>query len=228
MKEVIERAYFRIGKNERYYDALRNNCEHFVTWCICGLKVSLQVKSWPIALYFLIEGSLYSCREKIKDAGIQSLLLMIAANASDELAGLICENSELIGFGLAIAIEAGMAVYNIYRAVNHCETSSEFFVEFFNIVAKAACRLGAGFVGSSAGAAVGGPLLSFIGGAVGAAACGPLLSFIGGAIGASIGNLVGFMIGRAYEDFVHWIKQNIKLWHFSDWSCIAEFWNSGK
>ena len=185
MDQAIKRA--RSRKGETYYDALRNNCEHFVTWCICGLRVSLQVKRWSTALYSFIAGSLDWCIKKAKDAGIP-LLLKIAANASDELAGWICENSELIGFGLAIAIEAGMAGYNIYRAFHHCKTTSEFFVELFNIVAKAVCRLGFGIVGSYVGAAAGGPLLSFVLGAAGAGA----------------GHLIAHWIGWCYENCFYW------------------------
>jgi len=145
--------------------------------------VSLQVKRWSIALYSFIAGPLDWCIKKAKDISTP-LLLKIAANASDELAGWICENSELVGFGLAIAIEAGMAGYNIYRAFYHCKTTSEFFVELLNIVAKAVCRLGFGIVGSCFGAAAGGPLLSFILGAAGAGA----------------GHLIAHCIGWFYEN----------------------------
>lgn len=39
----IERALSRLG--EAQYNALLNNCEHFVTWCIQGFPYSTQVQS---------------------------------------------------------------------------------------------------------------------------------------------------------------------------------------
>ncbi len=41
--ESVERAYSRLGENA--YSVLFNNCEHFVNWCIFGVKYSQQVVS---------------------------------------------------------------------------------------------------------------------------------------------------------------------------------------
>ena len=43
VETVIQRALSREG--EHRYELWENNCEHFVMWCICGFKVSLQVPS---------------------------------------------------------------------------------------------------------------------------------------------------------------------------------------
>lgn len=40
VEEIIERARKRIKEDS--YHPMRNNCEHFVMWCLCGLNVSPQ------------------------------------------------------------------------------------------------------------------------------------------------------------------------------------------
>ncbi|XP_031574626.1 uncharacterized protein LOC116308361 [Actinia tenebrosa] len=44
VKKVTKRAKKR--KDEQTYDPLKNNCEHFATWCKCGLNISLQARLW--------------------------------------------------------------------------------------------------------------------------------------------------------------------------------------
>ncbi len=41
---VLRRARSRLGENA--YDVLRNNCEHFVHWCLRGRPYSAQVARW--------------------------------------------------------------------------------------------------------------------------------------------------------------------------------------
>lgn len=40
-KKILDNARSRLG--EKGYDLLRNNCEHFVTWCLFGKAVSTQI-----------------------------------------------------------------------------------------------------------------------------------------------------------------------------------------
>ena len=40
VEDVIERAQSREG--EKFYHLMKNNCESFVMWCLCDLKISLQ------------------------------------------------------------------------------------------------------------------------------------------------------------------------------------------
>jgi hypothetical protein len=40
--EVVARARSRLGENA--YDVLRNNCEHFCSWCLIGASSSPQVE----------------------------------------------------------------------------------------------------------------------------------------------------------------------------------------
>jgi len=39
-EEVINRAKKRVDEDS--YDPMRNNCESFVLWCLCGLNISPQ------------------------------------------------------------------------------------------------------------------------------------------------------------------------------------------
>lgn len=183
--EVIERA--RSRKGEPCYDFLKNNCEHFVTWCKCGLNVSLQVKSWYVwarDLFYSLTGGLYNSAVK---GG--ALLITIAANASDEVASFISANIDWLGFVIGILIELGWARYQIYKAFKyHKKTKREFLTKLVESVAKPICRLGGGIGGSLLGPAV-------------CPAGGLLSSFIGGAIGAGLGHLLGVAITWSFERF---------------------------
>lgn len=172
MEEVISRACKR--RNENRYDFLKNNCEQFVTWSMCGLKVSLQVKSWYIwfreVVYSVFAGAFNWFGKKVNEKVISPLLIKLAANASDEVAGFICENTEDIGFVLAISIEAGLATYEILKARNdRSQTREESKTKLVDVVAKAVCRLSFGITCSLLGSVAGGPLASLSAGAGGAA-----------------------------------------------------------
>lgn len=183
VEERIERAYTRLGEN--FYDVLKNNCQHFVTWSMCGLKVSLQVKSWYLTArevgYSVFTGLYDSGRKKVVP-----ILIKLLANFSDEMAAAISKNALYVGYGLAIAMEAGLAGYELYKAFKFCNTKEEFYTKLVDIVAKAACRLGFGIVGSCVGAAAG-----------------PVASLVVGAIGAGLGHLFGAMIGWWYENYTY-------------------------
>jgi hypothetical protein len=43
-EEVVRRARLRLGENR--YHPLKNNCEHFCEWCVCGEPRSFQVDRW--------------------------------------------------------------------------------------------------------------------------------------------------------------------------------------
>lgn len=40
--DVVARALSRLGENA--YDVMRNNCEHFCAWCLCGVARSPQIE----------------------------------------------------------------------------------------------------------------------------------------------------------------------------------------
>lgn len=181
MTEVIKRARSRV--NETWYDLLKNNCEHFVTWCKCGLSVSRQVKSWYLWTREVVYSVIVGLYDYVKKKAVP-LLIKIAANASDEVAGLICAHSELVGLVLGISLEAGLAIHEIYKAFYYTKTSREFWSKLVDVVAKAVCRLGGGYLGSWLGTMMGGLLGSLI--------C--------GAIGAGLGHIVGAFISWCFEN----------------------------
>ena len=188
VEKVIARAFTRLGEN--WYDMLKNNCEHFVTWSICGLKVSLQIEQWYLTArevaYSAFTGLYDFGRNKTKEK-VLPLLIKLLAMGSDEVATFISKNALYVGYGLAILMEAGLAGHEIYKAYTHCKTTEEFKVKFVDIVAKAACRLGCGIVGSYFGPKV-------------FSAAAPIASLVGGAIGAGLGHLFGALIGWWYEN----------------------------
>ena len=188
VEEVIARASKRLGEN--CYDILKNNCEHFVTWSMCGLKVSLQIEQWYLTArevaYSAFTG-LYDFGRNITTKKVLPLLIKLQANVSDEVASFINENALYVGYGLAILMEAGLAGYEMYKSWTYCKTTEEFKLKFVDIVAKAACRLGFGIVGSCIGTAV-------------CPAAAPIASLVGGAIGAGLGHLFGALIGWWYEN----------------------------
>jgi hypothetical protein len=49
--EVVRRARSRLGENR--YHVLRNNCEHFCEWCVCGEHRSYQVDRLMARALFL-------------------------------------------------------------------------------------------------------------------------------------------------------------------------------
>ena len=194
IEEVIKRARSRVG--ESYYDFLKNNCEHFVTWSMCGLKVSLQVKSWYMMLRELMYSATAGGRDSITKVGCEKLvpvIIKIVANISDDAALFMAKASPYVAYGLGIAIESGLVIYGIRKAIKQREegilikTDEEFNAKIVEIVAKALGRVSCGIAGSIIGAA-----------AVPVAA--PVASLVGGAIGAFVGHYVGAIIGWVYEN----------------------------
>ncbi|XP_068713677.1 uncharacterized protein [Montipora foliosa] len=186
--EVIERARSRI--NETCYDFLKNNCEHFVTWCKCGLNVSRQVESWYLWAREVVYSVFAGVHDFVKKIAFVPLLIKIAANASDEIAGFIRTHSEMMGFGFGILLEAGWASYQIYKAFKHTKTSREFRSKLVDVGAKAVCRLGGGILGSFLGLLI-------------CPAGGLAASLVGGAIGAGLGHLLGALIAWLFENLAY-------------------------
>ena len=176
--EVIERARKRL--NETHYDLLKNNCEHFVTWSMCGLKVSLQVKSWYIwlreAAYSAFAGAYDCIRKKVSDEAIIPFLIKAIANISDECAGFLCRNAQFLGYGIAFLMEAGLACYEISKARNdHVLTSEEYNAKWYDVVLKAGFRFFCGMGGSLFGGWYWGTIAG---------------SLLGGAFGAGLGHIL--------------------------------------
>ena len=96
VEEVIKRASKRLGEN--CYDILKNNCEHFVTWSMCGLNVSLQIEQWYLTArevaYSAFTG-LYDFGRNITTKKVLPLLIKLQANVSDEVAAFILSTAWL-------------------------------------------------------------------------------------------------------------------------------------
>ena len=184
---MIKRAFTRLHEN--WYDMLKNNCEHFVTWCICGEKLSSQVKQCYLDLreifYSVCAGVLDFIRNKFKEKSLP-FAINIIANISDEVAASIAENGQYVGFVVALVIEALYAAYEIYKANGFLNDTEEFKAKLIEIIVKGACRLGCGIVGSCIGTAV-------------CPAAAPIASLVGGAMGAGLGHFIGAWIGQWYE-----------------------------
>ncbi|KAK3727880.1 hypothetical protein QZH41_010609 [Actinostola sp. cb2023] len=205
--ERVERAKSRIG--EDFYGLLENNCEHLVSWCICGLNVSLQVNWW----HFFIRDALYTILAGCKSLVVDGIILRIAANVSDEVMGSVVTGASgstmIIGFAIGAVLETGFAAYQIHKVYTQWKKKSisgeQFKVRLVEIIIKGVFRFGFG---------VGGSIIGFI-------FFGPVGSFVAGAIGAIVGHCVGIVLSAGYENrkpirlklveaksaFVRWITQ---------------------
>jgi len=56
--EAVRRARAALGTTFGGYDLLRNNCEHFATWCACGRRISRQLleKSLTLGSFARVDG----------------------------------------------------------------------------------------------------------------------------------------------------------------------------
>ncbi|KAK3727879.1 hypothetical protein QZH41_010608 [Actinostola sp. cb2023] len=184
--EIVERAKSRIG--ETFYGALENNYEQLVSWCICGINVSLQVNWWHIfirdALYTILAGS--------KSLVVDGIILKIAANVSGEVMGSVFAGASwptmIIGFAVGAVLETGFAAYQIHKAYTQWKEKSisgeQFKVRLVEIIIKGVFRFGFGVIGSIIG-------LKFYG---------RLGSFVVGALGAIRGHITGFTLSAGYEN----------------------------
>ncbi|KAK3698185.1 hypothetical protein QZH41_019289, partial [Actinostola sp. cb2023] len=185
--EVIRRAT-KCRKGESWYNVLDNNCEDFVTWCKCGLNVSLQVKPLYRKAWNGAKAVASGALEAVKTLIVKQTtpLLVAAANLSDDLVGLVSSPLSPIGFGVGALIETGLAARSIYKDYQMMKqgiiSERQFKVNRANTSAKAASR--------------------FTGGVVGATVCstfGPVGTIVGGALGAGLGHFAGSAVGSAVE-----------------------------
>ncbi|XP_020896348.1 uncharacterized protein LOC110235241 [Exaiptasia diaphana] len=192
--EIISRAKKRLG--ETFYGLLENNCEHFASWCICGLNVSLQVKEWfywfreafysvcaSLKQYVLAPTALKNCKSEIV-----KFVAKVIANFSDELSSKL--ESMLVkatdyGFLIGIIIEGLLAIYEVIKAQKKWKegvyTDEEWYEKVVEVLAKGTCRLAGGIIGSVY-------CQQYFG------------SLIGGAIGAGLGHIIGFCISWYYKN----------------------------
>ena len=74
VQEVINWAKER--EDENLFHLTKNNCESFVMWCLCGLKISLQVTPLRKALCGIGSGilrSIWHCLQQSFKVGAEAL-----------------------------------------------------------------------------------------------------------------------------------------------------------
>lgn len=179
VKKVIENAKNRIGENS--YSLFKNNCEHFVTWCICGLKVSLQVKWWHQPGFEVVKSVGAGLINLGGNKSVQGLLVKLLANVSDEVIRSVITFSAdtfLVVHLVAVVIEVLWARHELNKFKDppkDPKDEEEFKVARVEIVSKVLGRLIFGIAGSSY--------------------CG----LLGGVIGAGLGHCLGFGAGCLYK-----------------------------
>lgn len=90
--EIVRRAYARMGESE--YSLVFKNCEHFATWCACGLEHSGQVQR---AAAVMAGAGAFAARR-----------LLIGAAGKAALGG--AATATVAGTGTATAVGTGTAV----------------------------------------------------------------------------------------------------------------------
>ena len=211
VREVITRALKR--KDENFYHLMKNNCETFVMWCLCGLKISLQVTPLRKALYETGSGVLRSIWH-----GLQQIFKVVAELLDDFAAAIgrgatrsavgqaapkaLSKVGVGVGVAVTVIIEAVMAGYDIYKASKKwkdtevIESREEFIKEVTDIVLLGLFRSG----GSIAGMVVGQLVIP--------------IPVVGGLVGAVLGVLGGHLLGKivseiSAEDLAHLIETEI-------------------
>ena len=189
VEEIVERAEKR--KEETFYHLMKNNCESFVMWCLCGLNITLQATPLRKALFegssALLKAGVRGVQQGIKAVikeGVQfvdDILVQFTGGSFTESAvGKFVERAlpELKldgGLVLAVVVEiggAGKDIYNAYKKWTDgkvIQSSQEFVKEVAGILLGACSRPGI----SAAG-----------------------MTFIGGLVGAVLGVIGGHLLAR--------------------------------
>ncbi|KAJ7331232.1 hypothetical protein OS493_020014 [Desmophyllum pertusum] len=195
-EDIIERAQSRVG--EKFYHLIKNNCETFVMWCLCDLKISLQAT--PLRKILVEAGS---AMLRTIWHGLQQVL-KIGADLIDDIAvavGRVTSNAVgkatkvalpkvglIVGAAVTVVVEAIMAGYDIHNAVKKwkdgrlIKSREEFIEEVTDILLLAFSRSG-----GSIGGMIFGQLVIPI----------PIL---GGFVGAVLGVLVGHCAGKFFSE----------------------------
>ncbi|KAK3698186.1 hypothetical protein QZH41_019290, partial [Actinostola sp. cb2023] len=170
ISQVIKRAKSRDGESS--YDLLKNNCQHFVTWCKCGLNASVQVEEWVV----IVRTTFYTLVAAATHSTIDGIILVLS-NISDDVACLLTSSQSFQCSAVGIVLEVLWALYQTYLTFylwkKDVIKTDQFHTDIAEIWAKGACRAIGGVAGSIIGAAFG-----------------PIGSLVGGAIGAGVGHFV--------------------------------------
>ncbi|XP_031574627.1 uncharacterized protein LOC116308362 [Actinia tenebrosa] len=161
--EIVRRAKSRVGKKK--YNVLTNNCEHFVVWCICGLKVSLQVTTrcfWGKESLKLLCSTIRECGILAGSLGLGYglLLLKVLDNVSDKIFIKILSGPENaafnVGIAIALVIKLSLCCYEIRKALDERKseeilTDNDLDAKIVEIVTKAWFHWQLSFAGFFAG-----------------------------------------------------------------------------
>lgn len=197
--DVISRALKR--KGEKFYNLMKNNCETFVMWCLCDLKISLQVTPLRKALCETGSGVLRSIWHglqqipKVITEFLDDFAVAIGRGATRSAVGQAAPRAiSKVGIGVGAAVtvivEAVIAGYDIHKAFKKwkdtdsglIKSREEFIKEVTSIVMLALFRTG----GSIAGMVVGQILIP--------------IPVVGGLVGAVLGILGGHFIGKLISE----------------------------
>ena len=212
VQDVIDRALKR--KGEKFYHLMKNNCESFVMWCLCDLKVSLQATPLRKTLCEAGSGlvrSIWQGLQQIFKVGadlVDDFAVAIGRGATRSAVGQAAPKTlSKVGLGVGAAVtvivEAIMAGYDIRSAYKKwkdgilIKTREEFIKEVTNIVLLALFRSGGSIVGMVVGQVVI-----------------PIPTVLAGLVGAVLGVLAGHVIGKFLskantETLAHLIESKI-------------------
>lgn len=130
-------------EHERKYNCLTNNCEHFVVWCICGLKVSLQVKNWHTWPKELVKFLWFTTIECAVQWGI--ILLIPHPNVSEDVSLKILGQPEnaafAAGFAIILVVQLLLCFHEVRKAIAESRgqdfrTGHELDAALVDIIAK--------------------------------------------------------------------------------------------
>ena len=212
VEETIERAQQK-RKGEAHYDFAKNNCEHFVMWCMCGINTSLQIKDIHVAVREIL-GAVKNSVTHAVGSEVPTSSLKGILNAVDDVAILAAKGtaglSKLsiglpLGFG-ALA-EVLIAGYDIYVAYDRWDgilikSRSEFIQRVLEIITTAVSRFGCGAFGAIIGQIfIPVPVVGAV---------------IGNLVGAGVGELIVPLL-RGFGRGICWLAQKVREL-FGGWS----------
>lgn len=107
--EIVRRAYSRVGESD--YNLVFQNCEHFATWCACGLEHSAQVQR---ATAVVAGAGAFAARRVIVGAAGSAVL---GGSATATAVGAAAGKGAAVKLGVAGLGAAGVVSAPVFLAV---------------------------------------------------------------------------------------------------------------
>ena len=175
VEEIVKRAQTRMQEN--YYNLVKNNCESYVMWCLCGVNITLQVTTAERSLYEVlcagtraIAGGIYQggktvvkkCAPFVDDFFGLNIVSQITESERVKLAQIFLAEFGLdFGCMLTLVFEFGIAAWDIknaYKQWNEGNLEIKSHVDFiktvFDTVMLALARLGGSYAGGLLGVVI--------------------------------------------------------------------------